>query len=483
MLKKSLGIMLVLVGVFVFQTAMAAEAKVSAKSVKMMKDAQALVKVGKYADAYTLMAPFEFEKSGDVTYDYLLGISAVNASKPDRATLALERVEAVSPQYGEVRLWLGIAYFQSGDSARSKKTFESLLKQPKLSQQSKSTADQYLLAIKQQEDAKALEEKKAKQPYLIGMVELGMGVDSNITSGPKNYVDAYTTSFSSPPQPPLPPSNVSARFAQVNGNLEGRFPFSSAGTYAFASFDSTNRTYAKQTMMNSHANTVKGGVNVQSGMNTYRFDIAKRDYRQLGTSASLGYTANSSQNAVTADARFGLTERDYLGVSLQYNMPRYPTTDTQDTNQIVLGTNYTHVYAVAGSPMIYLAMTHTRDKALKKSQQMNIYVPSGDITDPTDVSRNTNAFIAYTQYTPVPSADITAMWMLSMRRDSKSYARSNLVELGKDDMQVAMLGVNWRPATNWLVKPQLMHIRNKSNIALYAFQKTEVSVSVKREFK
>jgi hypothetical protein len=477
MLKKTLGILLMLVGVFVFQTAMAAEAKVTAKSIKMMKDAQALVKVGKYADAYALMEPYEFEKSGDISYDYLLGVSAVNAGKPDRATLALERVEAASPQYGDVRLWLGIAYFQSGDSSRSKKAFEGLLGQPALSAQSKSTADQYLAVIKQQDDAKALEEKKAKQEYLVGMVESGFGNDSNITSGPKNYVDAYTTSFSVAPSPPLPPSNVSARFAQVNGNLEGRVPFSSAGTYTFASFDSNNRVYAKQSMMNSHANTVKGGVNVQSGMNTYRFDISKRDYRQLGTSASLGYTANSTQNAVNGDARFGLTERDYLGVSLQYNMPRYPTTDTQDTDQIVFGTNYTHVFAAVGSPMIYLAVTHTRDKAIKTSMQLN------DGVTPTDMSRNTNAFIAYTQYTAVPSADITGMWMLSMRRDGKPYARSNLVELGNDDMQVAMLGVNWRPATNWLVKPQLMHIRNKSNIALYAFQKTEVSVSVKREFK
>jgi len=426
-----------------------------------------------------LMAPFEFEKSGDVTYDYLLGISAVNAGKPDRATLALERVEAVSPQYGEVRLWLGIAYFQSGDSARSKKTFESLLTQPKLSQQTKSTADQYLVAIKQQEDAKALEEKKAKQPYLIGMVELGMGSDSNITSSPKNYAEAYTSSFSFQLPSVLPPTNISARFAQMNGNVEGRIPFSSAGTYVFASFDSTNRTYAKHAMMNSHANTVKSGVNVQSGMNTYRFDLSRREYRQLGTSAGDGYPANSSQNSVVGDARFGLTERDYLGVSVQYNMPRYaPKSDDQSTNQVVLGANYTHVFATTGSPMIYVALNHTRDKAT-----MELKNPLNTSAATPDVSRNTNAVIFYTQYTPTPSADITAMWMLSMRRDGKSYARSDLTELGKDDMQVGMLGMNWRPATNWLVKPQLMHIRNKSNIALYAFQKTEVSVSVKREFK
>lgn len=477
MLKKTLGILLMLVGVFVFQTAMAAEAKVTAKSIKMMKDAQALVKVGKYADAYALMEPYEFEKSGDISYDYLLGVSAVNAGKPDRATLALERVEAASPQYGDVRLWLGIAYFQSGDSSRSKKAFEGLLGQPALSAQSKSTADQYLAVIKQQDDAKALEEKKAKQAYLVGMVESGFGNDSNITSGPRNYADAYATSFSFPLPATLPPTNISAHFAQLNGNVEGRIPFSSAGTYAYALLDSTNRTYFKNGMMNSHAYTVKGGVNLQSGRHAYRFDLARRDYRQPGTAASQGYTGDSTQNSAVGDARFSLTERDYLGLSLQYNMPRYPTTDTQDTNQVVLGTNYTHMFAATGSPMIYLALNHTRDKAVRLSQQLNFTAAQ------PDMSRNTNAFIVYTQYTFVPSADITAMWMLSMRRDSSAYARSDIVELGKDDMQVGMLGINWRPAKDWLVKPQLMHIRNTSNIALYAFQKTEVSAIIKREFK
>jgi hypothetical protein len=50
-------------------------------------------------------------------------------------------------------------------------------------------------------------------------------------------------------------------------------------------------------------------------------------------------------------------------------------------------------------------------------------------------------------------------------------------------MRVTMLGMNWRAAKDWIVKPQVMSIRNISNIPLYEFKKTELSVSVKREFK
>lgn len=485
MLKKSLGLVLVLIGMFVFQAASAAEAKVTAKSIKMMKDAQALVKVGKYAEAYALMEPYEFEKSGDVTYDYLLGISAVNAGKPDRATLALERVEAVSPQYGDVRLWLGIAYFQSGDSERSKKAFEGLKTQPNLSAQSKSTADQYLAAIKQQDDAKALEEKKAKQPYLLGAVEFGLGSDSNITTRTLNdYPSAYFKSIGVN-YSDTPPSGISAKFGQLNGNLEARFPFSGAGSYGFLSFDSANRYFQANTNMNPHTQTMKGGLNLAAGRGTYRVDLSKKLFRQLGSTA--GYTSDSTQNSINSDARFVLGERDYLGISLQYNTPRFADKQlsSEDTDQIVMGANYTHIFSVKGSPMIYLALNQTRDKAVNE-KQTQIYQNNNFVkTVNTSVSRVSNAFIAYGQYSFLESADITAMWMTSRRSDSKPYARSNSfgLEYGKDDMRVTMLGVNWRVSKDWIVKPQVMNIRNISNIPLYEFTKTELSVSVKREFK
>ncbi len=486
-MKKNLVILGMIFGLGVSHASIAADKQDVSKAAQTVQQAQLLVQTGKFADAYVLLQPLEFELSGDVAFDYLLGISAVNAGKPDRATLALERVEAVSPEYGDVRLWLGIAYFQSGDMARSKKSLTGLLRQSKLAAQSKNTANQYLAVIKKQDDARELEERKARQPYLVGMVEFGLGNDSNITTQPPNdYPSAYLISTGMN-YTQTPPSGISDKFAQLNGNVEARVPFAGAGTYGFVAFDSTNRSYNAHAMMNSHTNLVKGGVNLVSGKHTYRIDISKRDYRQLGTGASQGLTSDNAQNSITGDARFTLGDRDYLAFNLQYSTPRFAALAlaAQDTNQTVLGTNYTHIFPQKGSPMIYVAFNHTRDRATSE-QGVNVY--DNDVlqfSTTTDVSRNTNAFIAYTQYSFVESADVTAMWMTSWRNDSRPYARSSSLGLtyGKDEMRVAMLGVNWRPANNWTVKPQLMRIQNISNIPLYSFQKTEVSASVKREFK
>ncbi len=124
-MNKNLAIFGLILGIVFVHSAIGAEKqadkRTESKSAKAVRQAQALVQTGKFADAFALLQPLEFDLSGDVAFDYLLGISAVNAGKPDRATLALERVEAVAPEYGEVKLWLGIAYFQSGDMDRAKK--------------------------------------------------------------------------------------------------------------------------------------------------------------------------------------------------------------------------------------------------------------------------------------------------------------------------------------------------------------------------
>lgn len=454
---------------------------------KQVQQAQVLVQSGKFKEAYELLQPLEFELAGNLQYDYLLGVSAVNAGKPDRATIALERIVATNPDYGDAQQWLAIAYFQSGDMERAKREFNVVLsKNP--SPQVKNTASQYLAAIRQQEEAKELAEKKAHQPYLVGMVELGVGRDGNILPAPPNdYSMAYqATTGSVPTAATFVPTGISESYRQLNGNVEGRIPFAGAGTYGYVIADSSNRAYQSSSMMNSHTNLVKGGVNLVSGKHTYRFDISRRSYRQEGAYASQGSTSNNTQNSFSGDARFTLGERDYLGVNVQYNMPRFTTIPTQNTNQTVLGTNYTHVFPNKGSPMVYFALNHTRDRAQISSDQ---YLFDGTAyvfpAIKTDVSRNTNAFIAYTQYTFVESADVTAMWMGSRRIDTTPYARSGVLELanGKDLMHVTMLGMNWRPAKNWVVHPQWMRIRNASNIPLYSYQKNEISISVKREFK
>lgn len=450
-------------GFFVCTSAMGADPAVADKTGEMMQDSQRLVQAGKFAEAYALMQPFEFEKSGDASFDYLYGISALNAGQPDMATLALERVATVNPNFGEVRTWLGVAYFQSGDLVRAKPTLIGALAQPSLSAQSKVTANQYLEKIQQLADAKSLAEEKAKQAYWLGAVEFGLGRDSNMTTVSNNVSGTPAA------------SGLAGGFAHINGNVEFRKPLFEAGTFGFLSMDSSNRAYPSQNNMNSYTTTLKGGLNWQSGENTYRFNVAHRDDRQQGLNAASNN--NSAQNTLASDVRLGLSQADWLGFSVQLGATRFTKIAAQDTNQIVLGTNYMHSFQVTGAPLIHIALSHARDVAL------NSIVPLSTSVTTTDVSRNTNNVLVYSQYTFVPSADVTGMWMSSRRTDTQSYARSATEAYGKDDMSVLLLGVNWRPAKDWLVKPQVMKLDNKSTIAGYAFTKNEVSVSVKREFK
>ncbi len=454
----------------------AADTAYTGKNAKQLSQAQSLIQAGQFKEAYNLLQPLEFEQAGNLQYDYLLGISAVNAGRPDRAVIALERITAVRPNYGDTRQWLAIAYFQSGDMVRAKKEFNAVLAQ-KPSVQVKTNVDQYLAAIKQQEDASGMQHS-----FLLGNVELGYGHDSSIATVPDAYASAYYASIgaSAPPDKPTIPSGISDNFSQLNLNIEGRVPFSSAGTYGFLSVDSNNRSYHNHSMMNSRTNLAKGGVNVTSRGDTYRFDVARRSYHQEGTEA--GYTNDSSQNSVTGDARFMMTERDYWALDLQYNTPRYSTTPDQDTNQTVLSTNFMHIFAHEGTPLVYFALNYARDRAIRDATKT---LTDTSVVTTTNVSRNTKSFTFYTQYSFIKDADVLAMWTKSYRTDSTAYGRAYVSTLpyGRDAMSIVMLGLNWRPAPNWIVHPQWMRITNDSNIPLYGFQKTEFSVSLKREFK
>ena len=108
--------------------------------------ADALLKAGKAKEGYTLLAPHEYEMAGNVDYDYLLGIAALDSGKPDKASLALERVLAVNPNYIGARLDLARAYFALADYERAKTEFEAVQAQNP-PPAAKTVIEQYLAAI------------------------------------------------------------------------------------------------------------------------------------------------------------------------------------------------------------------------------------------------------------------------------------------------------------------------------------------------
>jgi len=96
---------------------------------KLLSDADSLIKSGKPAAAYDLLSPLEFEHAGEVRFDYLIGTAALDSGNPAQATLAFERVLAVSPDFPGARFDMARAYYQLGDMPRARTEFNMALNQ------------------------------------------------------------------------------------------------------------------------------------------------------------------------------------------------------------------------------------------------------------------------------------------------------------------------------------------------------------------
>jgi len=89
--------------------------------------ATALSQAGDHAQAYALLQAEEDTFIGEIDFDYALGRAALNAGRPDRATIAFSRVLALDPGHAGARIDMGRAYLALGNWAQARAAFEALL--------------------------------------------------------------------------------------------------------------------------------------------------------------------------------------------------------------------------------------------------------------------------------------------------------------------------------------------------------------------
>jgi tetratricopeptide (TPR) repeat protein len=93
----------------------------------LLARAEALSRSGKPAEAYELLLSAEDTYIGTVEFDYALGRAALDAGRPDKATLAFTRVLALDPAHAGASIDMGRAYIALGDFTRARSTFQGLL--------------------------------------------------------------------------------------------------------------------------------------------------------------------------------------------------------------------------------------------------------------------------------------------------------------------------------------------------------------------
>jgi outer membrane protein len=130
---------------------------------------EAQINAGKAEQAYQALLTREDDLAGDVDYDYLLGVAALESGRPNDATFAFERVLTVEPNFLDARLDMARAYFEIGSLELAKQQLQVLQAAADLSTDSRSAVERYLATIERRQD------KTDIRFYLTG----GGGYDTN----------------------------------------------------------------------------------------------------------------------------------------------------------------------------------------------------------------------------------------------------------------------------------------------------------------
>jgi tetratricopeptide (TPR) repeat protein len=408
--------------------------------------AEELLRANRAAEAFDLLEPFEFDEAGNLKYDYLLGLAALESGKPDKATLVFERVLALEPRYLGVRLDLGRAYFQIGDLARATQEFQTVLGQtppPDL----KATAERYIAAIEQAQ--------APKRWNVSAYLELGYGRDSNANSStstnPINVPGSNTPQFLGTPQA----DNY------FTGGLGGEVGYQITSRWSlYAGGDARYRAYRDVDTADNGTLDGRAGVGLNLGRNFFRAGMVTGRYFL----DNLAYRDSWGPNA---EWRYQAGERDQLSVNGQYVKYRY-LPDIQVSNsfdQGLVGLGWLHVLG-SGRTLFSFNLNGGHEEDTDGRQDGPAWLYGARFFGQTAITDSLGAFAT-----------------LGAQRTEYGKVNDTYDIQRADWLYDATFGLNWQFAKDWSVRPQVMLLKNVSNISVDSFRRADVALNLRKDFR
>lgn len=415
--------------------------------------AEALMKQGKAAEAYSMLEPFEFAQAGDIKFDYMLGITALDSGKPDKATIAFERVLAVDPNFAGARIDMGRALYQLGDYTRAKAEFETVLTQNP-PPAAKKLIDNYLALIEKYEND--------KKTVSTGYIEGGIGRDTNIN---------FATSNSSIVVPALgnlvfilDPTGVKTPDTYMSFGLGGEISRKINANFGlFAGADVRNRVNYTQDRFDSLSLDARAGIALGQTTNMFRLGM-------LGGLYDLDGKRNRDTNGVNAEWRYLVNPANQVSAFGQYANYRFdPAISVNNFDQTLYGANWLSVVD-GGKGLVYGSLFRGDEKAPLRADGGKDF--SGlRLGGQVQLNDRTELFAG-----------------IGAQRSKYELANASFStpteQVIRDDKQLdANIGFNWHYDKAWTVRPQISYIRNNSNIVIYEFDRRDISVTLRRDFK
>lgn len=412
--------------------------------------AKELIDSGKSAEAYALLSPYESEHSGEPDYDYLLGVAALDSGQPDKAIIIFDRVLAANPQFAGARLDMGRAYFALGSLEQARKEFETVQGENP-PEGAKAVIEKYLAAID--------ERNKPKVNTLTAYVEGIFGHDSNVNASTSESL-VNVPALGIPVT--LSSNNLEKSSYYLGTNAGGEFTrLVKPGFSLFVGADLKYRDTPDATIFNTGEVNAHLGLKLGQDADSYTMSLQKDRFY-------LGGDPNRDTTGAIVQWQHTLNPQNQFSLFGMENWIRYAPQSLKPENidQTIIGGNW--VYALDPeartilSPTLFLG--HETQDNIRANGDKNLI---GAKLAGQHILRDKLAVFGNLGY------------------QYGQYLGENIAFLTHrlDHQYDAAAGLNWQFADSWFLRPQLAYTRNNTTIPIYKYDRTDISVAVRWDFR
>ena len=397
--------------------------------------ARELAAEGKHQAAYELLAPFATTAQRDVAFNLQFGAAALATQRADAARAAFEAALVADPASVEAHLGLGRAYLGLGNYARAKIEFETVLR-----------FDDLPSGLEQQVEIYARE----AEAYATGSRWLGSGY------GILGYGNYRTGARGGGPDNDR---FFAARVGgSVNYELADSYALDGSLDYRFRDYDADGRRNDSDLRWNGAVSRNVGEGNWVAGLRgrvSYRGD---GNYR--------------NDYGVYGNYRLRLDSDNQVSVGAEVRQRRYPNGPLRDRTR--------NIFELSGSwTTSFLEGNGSFTLAGQAGREFNTERNDGDA----------NFFGLSPSVSYVFSDTVSAFGFFWWQNDRYNIERlgspgDGLVGIGtrNDNLYEVGGGLTWQFLPRWSLNPEVLYIRDQSNILAVNYSSTELWITLRYDF-
>lgn len=402
-----------------------------------------LIREGQYQAAYELLAPLEAHNQEDTAFNLLLGQAALQTGRADSAVTFFRRSLEASPDSIDAHLGLARAYLALGNYASARIEFETVLRIDNLPADLHQQVEIYAAAARDYDAGQRL------FPFAYLMAGYG-NYSVNATSG--------TDEFGG--------SDIDDDFYAIRGGgglnyqLNDNYALYGSLDYRYRDYENDDRRDDKDLRWNGAVSRAMGDNNLAVGLRGRRSYRGNGDYRD--------------DYGIYTDWRIAASSSDQLQLGAEFRRRDYPSGPLRERSRNIaeLTAGWTRAL-LDGKVSFSLVASGGREFATDDR-------PDGD-SNFYGLSPSVNFAITDTL------GGFMFAWWQHQRYNIENLnldAADNILGINtrNDDLYEVGGGLTWHFSGAWSLNPEVLYIRDDSNVLAKNYSSTELWITLRRDF-